>query len=379
MKNYIYIICLILLIFSCQKEPEEFNTNTCNASIVLENTHLQSATLQNILDSYVQKAIPGISLVVNSSSEGFFFGMSGYSNLANSSNLKACNTFRVASLTKTIMATAIMQLVEKGDINLDSKISTILDSNIIEGLDKANETTIEELLNHTSGIPNYDDNKNFVVTILNEPGKKITVSDRLDFAKDLNGIPDSVIEKFDGIYSNTNYVLLQLILEKVTNQSFDQYIIENIIMPLNLNHTTFSTIQTFPDGLSTGYCDMYDYGKLRDVSLFDANRWSGEAAMISNGLDIYTFFNSLLSEQITSLQTLNLMKTKKLGLLHTDINGLEGFGHDGRGVGFSSEMWYFPEKDLTIILIVNKGRISEDQPSIEEFRNAFVDIVELHN
>ncbi len=379
MKKCLYIIFLFMLSAACKKEAEEFNPKSCTGFVAMDNDHLQSADIQRLLDNYVRKGIPGISTVISSGTQGFFYGSSGYASLSNMTLLQACNTFRVASLTKTFMATAIMQLAEEGEIDLDAQISSILDNNILDGLDKAYETTVEELLSHTSGIPNYDDNSRFVASVLNEPGKRLTVEDRLDFARDLEGTPDWVIEKYELIYSNTNYVLLQLILEKVTGNNYDQYILQRIIEPLDLSHTTFSTIKTFPDGLSAGYCDMFDNRKLRDVNLFDANRWSGEAAMISNGLDIYTFYNSLLKAELTSAQTLESMISNNLGLLHETIDGIEGIGHDGQGIGYSSEMWFFPKKDLIIVLIANQGRISSDQPSIQQFENALVDILKLHD
>lgn len=368
-----------MLSTACKKEAEEFNLKSCTGLVAMENDHLQSADIQRLLDNYVQKGIPGISTVVSSGTQGFFHGSSGNADLSTTSSLQACNTFRVASLTKTFMATAIMQLVEEGEIDLDAQISSILDKDILEGLDKANETTVEELLGHTSGISNYDDNSRFVATVLNEPGKRLTVEDRLDFARDLEGTPDWVIDQYGLIYSNTNYLLLQLILEKVTGENYDEYILQKILEPLNMNHSTFSTINAFPDGLASGYCDMFDNGKLRDVNLFDANRWSGEAAMISNGLDIHTFYNSLLNTELTSAQTLESMISNNLGLLQETIGGIEGIGHDGQGIGYSSEMWFFPEKDLILVLIANQGRISSDQPSIQEFENALVDILELHD
>ncbi|MEO1253667.1 MAG: serine hydrolase, partial [Bacteroidota bacterium] len=228
MKNFLLIFAIICILSACKKDVEQLNTKECQISNVGLNNHIQATELQHLLDKSVAIGIPGITAVVHSESDGFFYGTSGYSDLSRMSVLKACNTFRVASLTKTFMGVAFMQLVESNQIDVNTNISTILDKNILEGLEKANETTIGELLSHTSGIANYDDNTRFVATVLNEPGKELSVDDRLDFAKQLRGTPDWVIEKYEQVYSNTNYVLLELILEEVSGKSYEEYITENI-------------------------------------------------------------------------------------------------------------------------------------------------------
>ncbi|MDN5214779.1 serine hydrolase domain-containing protein [Fulvivirgaceae bacterium BMA12] len=379
MKNIFHLLLVGSLLISCKKEPELLiDSHQCNPVTVVANNHTEEEALQDLLNDYVANGIPGVAVVVDSKTKGFFLGVAGMTDIAAKVPMTSCHTFRVASLTKTFMGAAFMQLLETGAINLDDQISAILDDEILADLDKSDETTIAELLNHTSGIPNYDDNSRFVASVLNEPGKVLTVEDRLNFARELRGTPDWVIEKYEQIYSNTNYLLLQLILEKVTGKPYETYLSENITVPLGLRKTTFSTINTFPNGLSSGYCDMYDNGKLRDVNLFDANRWSGEASAISNAMDIYTFFNALITGQLIDPSAFENMKNNKYGLLIEEFDGIQAVGHDGQGIGYSSEMWYFPEKALTITLIANKGRIDDDQPSIQDFVALFLGVLSLH-
>lgn len=376
-KSILFIIPLLLFI-SCQKDPESLIDDACTAVVPAEINHNKRTALQNVLDEYVAAGIPGLTAVVHSESDGFFVGVAGNSDLSTMSQLQACNTFRVASLTKTFMATAIMQLVDAAELQLEDNISNILDEETLQDLAKANETTVRELLSHTSGIPNYDDNTRFIATILNEPGKEISLTDRLNFAKELEGTPDDVIEEYGMIYSNTNYILLQLILEKITGLRYELYIQQNILDPLQMHRTTFSTIEPYPDGLTSGYCDMFDNGKVREVNRFDANRWSGEASIISNGVDIFTFFQALLGSALTSTEALEQMKSEKLGLLTMTTNGVNAMGHDGEAVGYSTEMWYIPQRKLTVILLANQGRISSDQPSIQSYEMALNDIIALH-
>ena len=72
------------------------------------------------------------------------------------------------------------------------------------------------------------------------------------------------------------------------------------------------------------------------------------------------------------------MINNRYGLLHEIFEGVKAIGHDGEAIGYSSEMWCFPEKELMIVLIATKGRIDSDQASIQGFEKLFIDILKLH-
>lgn len=379
MKKWVYCALCLATLASCFKEPEALVTDSeCVAAERVQNNHQQVEALELLMDKGSEAGIPGISLMVYSESQGNYTATRGYAELDQYTKLQPCHVFRAASLTKTVLATVVIQLMEEGKLKIDDPITALLPKTVWEGLARADETTIAELMNHTSGIPNYDDNTRFVAAILNEPGKELTADDRLDFAKELQGTQDWVIEKFGTIYSNTNYVLLELIVEQVMGRPFEEVVDDYIFKPIQMEHSSFGTINPFPNGLCTGYCDMYDKGNLREVNLYDARRWSGEAAMISNGNDIYAFFRALLDAEFCSQTSFELMKKEQYGLLQDTIAGIPAIGHDGQAIGYSSEMWYFEELGLTIVLMANQGRISGDQPSIQPFEELLEQVVLLH-
>jgi D-alanyl-D-alanine carboxypeptidase len=378
MRYSLFMLTLVVII-SCKVNSEELTlAKPCNEPGQV--THLKSTEIQKIMNEAIISGLPGVSIVVDSDTEGYFTGSAGVVNLDNRIAVGAsCHTFRAASITKTFLATAIMMMVEDELLDLDSPINNLLSNEILDGLAKANETTIGELLSHTSGIPNYDDNIRFVASVLNEPGRVLTIMDRINFAKDLKGTPDWVIEKYGQIYSNTNYLLLELILESVSGRTFEEFISTEIVLPLQMERSTFSTVNSYPPDLVTGYCDMFDSGKLREVDLFDAHRWSGEAALISKPSDLHTFYKALLNGDVLDIETVSEMITHKYGLL-TEMFGVEeGIGHDGQAIGYSSEMWFFPNMNLTVVLMANQGRISDDQPSIEIFEQLLSKILSIHN
>lgn len=379
MKHFILILIAAIGFSSCTKTPDDLiKEPDCTPRGSLENTHQHTVGIELLLDKGIESGIPGIALSIRSASKGEFFATQGYANLDKPVALASCHVFRAASLTKTLIATAIIQLVDEKEIALDQLITELLPKEIWEGLAKANETTVGELLSHTSGIPNYDDNTRFVAAVLNEPGEELTVQERLDFAKELQSTPDWVIEKFRTIYSNTNYVLLELILEAQTGLGYEEYLRQNVLEPAEMLQSSFSTAEAFPKGLSDGYCDMYDRGSLREVNRFDARRWSGEAALISNVQDIDGFFAAFLSAKLCTDSSLEQMQEHQYGLLRDTIAGVPAIGHDGQAIGYSSEMWYFEDLELTIVLMANQGRISGDQPSIQPFEDLLEEIVKLH-
>lgn len=379
MKPYIIALLMGISLTACLKEGEELVPKAdCSAVAPFENTHTLASEIESLLDQALADGLPGASLVVSSGTKGDLLLTKGYADIGSEEALEHCHSFRAASLTKTMMATAFIQLHEQGLIDLQSLITDLLPSEITDGLAKADETTVAELLSHTSGIPNYDDNGRFVAAVLNEPGKELTTLQRLNWAKELEGTPDWVIEKFGLIYSNTNYLLLELILEEVTGEPFESYLKKEIIGPAAMASASFSTEVPFPAQLSSGYCDMYDKGYLRDVNLFDAQRGSGDAALIANASDVYRMFKALQNAELTSEDSWKTMQAEHYGLLSETIAGTEAIGHDGLAIGYSSEMWHLEELDLSIVLMANQGRISGDQPSIAVFEQLLVDLVKLH-
>lgn len=375
----VFFLTICLFALSCKKGAEFQNDiEGCADTYVPVSTHAKTKELQNLLEQYTLEGIPGVSLAVESKELGNFYGVSGFASLPNEEKLLPCHTFRIASLTKTIVATAVMRLVEAGELDVDAPISSILKEETLKDLPKANDATIGKLLSHTSGIPNYDSNPRFVTRVLNNPGEEITREERIAFAKGGDGTEDWVMEKYGPAYSNTNYVLLELILENITGQRYDEYLKETLLHPMGLDGILFGTQDAYPFGLCSGYCDMYDNGHIREVSAFDANRWSAEGSAISGVENVHNFFKMLLQAELTKPSTLEEMKVNGFGLLREDFNGIEGIGHDGQAVGYSSEMWHFPEKELTITLLANRGRISDQQPSIQLFEQLFLDVIAVH-
>lgn len=363
-------------LLSCLVTPNTlFTPESCN-SILDENNHPRSQIIQELLGESVENGLAGASLLIEDGNTGSFYSFAGNADLNKSIAINACTKFRVASITKMFTATAIMQLVERGLITLETPINEILSAEVLEDIKRANEATVKDLLAHKSGIANYDDNPHFPAMILNEPSKPISLMEKLDLIRGQGATPAWVVEKFGIVYSNSNYLLLQLIIEKVANENYEAFIQSNILNPLDLSQTSFSTKNPFPENLALGYVDIYDKGYIRDVSAWDAHRFHGEGCIISNAKELAIFFRAMIDGRLfKNQQTFEMMQSQGLGILKDTIQQTPIIGHDGQAIGYSAEMWYIPQRDCLVVLLANQGRIMEEQPSIEPFEGLFEDIV----
>ncbi len=362
-----------------------------SACLVMEETPLMITDCREVvstheagdaLDAVVQEAIAdgltGVALSVVSESKGQYLKAFGMADLKTGEAMQVCHKFRVASLTKVMTATAALILVNKGTIDLETVVGEYLDDSQVSGIQDIDEITVEQLLNHTSGIPNYDNDVRFAPMILNNPGSHITLEQKLNLVRNSGGrVPKWVIKKFGQVYSNTNYLLLQLVIEKASGMAYEQYVREQIIDPLNLVNTSFGSENPFPDRLSTGYVDFYGNGLMRNVHEWDAHRFDGEGDLISTAADMRTLFESLLSGKLIPPVLVEQMKNRRLGLLQEEFELENAIGHDGIGIGYSAEMWYLPRSGLMVVLLANQGRLINENWSVLKYENLLRRVIEV--
>jgi CubicO group peptidase (beta-lactamase class C family) len=168
----------------------------------------------------------------------------GYADIANKIPNELDTKFATASAGKVFVAIGILQLIEKNIINLDDPIGNILDFDL-KRIDK--NITIGQLLNHTSGIPDYFDEK-----VMDEYAELWNDFPNYRIRKSMDLVPlfiDKPMmykpgEKFQ--YNNTGFVVLGLIIEKVTNKLFDKYLLENIFGPYGMENTGYYELDRLP-------------------------------------------------------------------------------------------------------------------------------------
>jgi TolB protein len=217
--------------------------------------------------------------------------------------------FRIGSVTKTFTATIMLQLVEEGKLRLDGTLADYVPGVVPRGA----EITIRHLLQHRSGLANYTDYPSWLERALRSPS--IQPIDILRFAgsKPLAFKPGSRPS-----YSNTNYIALGLVIEKVTGRSYAEELQRRVIDPLGLEHTELPATRRLSD--------LDDGGYNPDVP------WAA-GAIVSNAHDLSRFYSALLSGRLLSASSLATMKKSVagigLGMFATDLPCGRSWGHDG--------------------------------------------------
>jgi len=190
--------------------------------------------LERVLREQVKESgAPGAVALVRTA-KGTWHGAVGFSNLSAKRTMRASDRFSVGSVTKTFVATVVLQLVGEHRLRLDDTVERWLPGLLPEG----SKISIRRLLNHTSGVFNYLDDRTFEARLERNP--HLVVSPRAKIAlaasHSLNFRPGT-----SWSYSNTNYLVLRLIVEKATNNTIAEELTRRIFKPLGLDHTAFES------------------------------------------------------------------------------------------------------------------------------------------
>lgn len=165
----------------------------------------------------------------------------GYADIISQQAMKAEDKFHIASVTKLFTAISVLQLYDEGKLSLNDKITSYLDFPELRLIPNIDSVSILSLLDHSSGIYGFNNDPEYVKTLLGKDADQFKKWNSID----LLALSDSSrVQPFGKIgtghfYGDTNYVLLGLIIEKISAMPFTTYIKNNIFIPLNLNHTGF--------------------------------------------------------------------------------------------------------------------------------------------
>ncbi|MDD5496187.1 MAG: serine hydrolase [Candidatus Omnitrophica bacterium] len=333
-----FIIATVLLVLVITRLETAFRTEL-------------STGMAKVVDEVIKKYnIPGAVVGVWHGRRAWVYA-AGLSDIGTKTAMRPDCRFRIASNTKTFTATVVLQLAAKKKLSLDDKLDKFFPR-----IPNSGRITIRQLLNHTSGIYDFVEDKDFEKAYLADPLRKWTPQEEIDIV--LKHKPDFAPgEKWK--YSNSNYTLLGMIIEKVTGSKIESEVSRRIIKPLGLYHTNFPVTPYIGGRYSHGYMDD-GKGGLKDITKISPSiPWAG-GAMISNIYDLKRWLRVLAKGSLIG----NAMRKEQQDWVSTGVEGMEfglgimdlkGFiGHNGEILGFASFMLYSPQRDMTIILFVNK-------------------------
>ncbi|MBL8166035.1 MAG: beta-lactamase family protein [Anaerolineae bacterium] len=265
--------------------------------------------------------------------------------------------FRIGSMSKTFVAVTALMLAEEGVFALDDAARDWLPDELVEQIANLDSVSIRQLLAMRSGIPDYL-GMTFWLAVQQDPTHEWTVNEALAYIHDQPALfePDAQFS-----YSNSNYLLLQLILESATGQPLHTLVRERILDPLEMANTYTQISETLPGEFVNGYLDIDGDGKLDDVTDINDGAGMGDGALISTVGDLTTFYRALLQErsllneesmaELLSFQDADIEGRYSLGLAQWESDFGEALGHNGGVVGFVSAGVYLPEHQTIIIVL----------------------------
>ena len=387
MKYYIYVLLsgILFITFSCSKKTIEA-TQLCDAPVF--PAHPKAAKFQSVIDKFTAQGLPGITLLV-SDSNGTWDGASGMADIDKSVLMQPCHIAKVASITKIFMATLAFKLSEEGKLNIDAPINSYLDATQLKGIANANEVTVRQLLMHNSGIYDVIEDNNFYLDVLNNPPKRRTQMDILEFVRG----KDALFQPGTGPeYSNTNTLLLSMIIDKIGGKPHWDLLHEKVIVKLQLSNTYYYYHDALPEGkIVQGYYDLYNNGQIENLSSYNTGSGNGYTGLYSNVFDLLTFIDALfIQKTLVNENSLNQMldfnpksepgsdRLLGAGTMKDFIsrpNNEYSYGHRGRDLAYSADLDYFPESKQVMVLIVNYGTDGDSKlrPAFYELRKEVVD------
>ena len=283
------------------------------------------STAQNLVDG----GYPAALTAVRDKDGNTIGAAAGVGNLETGEAPPLDGEVRIGSNTKTFVAVVILQLVQEGKITLDEPIETYLPGLIHgEGID-ATKITVRQLLQHTSGLPEYTDTVPGETDIFQIRDNYYSTRDLLDIALTK---PAAFEPGSQFTYTNTNYIVLTLLAEKVTHRPLAEQITQRITEPLGLAHTYYPNPgeEDFRGTHPHGYHRNSSAEEWKDITRMDPAWAGGAGAMISTPSELGTFLQATLNGTLLNQDSITEMKKT------VDTSNLSGVPGSGYGLGILS-------------------------------------------
>ena len=298
-------------------------------------------------------SIPG-AIIGLWSREGRYIRAVGVADKATSAPMKADFYSRIGSMTKTFTVTAILQLAEQSKLGLDDPIGKY-----IEQYCRGQQGSVATAGAHAEDeLENYPQAREFQQALVADPYRNFTPQELLGyaFAAPMPFPPGDAYE-----YSNTNTVLLGLVVEKLSRQSLSDYIKDHILTPLGMDHTSLPTTNAFPEPHAQGYTDATADGAETTATDWNPSWGWAAGAMISTLDDMHSWAPALATGKLLSpamqeqrLQTLGIPGQPPGDGYGLGIFNLGGWiGHNGSVPGYEAVTVYLPERQMALVILIN--------------------------
>ncbi|WP_371656289.1 MULTISPECIES: serine hydrolase domain-containing protein [unclassified Streptomyces] len=338
---------------------------------------LQAKLDKAVRDVMKKAGIPGVQVGLWMPGKGSYVRAFGVADKRTGAPMTDDMRIRIGSETKTFTATAVLELVDDGKVGLDDPISKY-----IKGVPNGNHIAVRDLLDMRSGLFSYSADDAFIKAFLTNPDRPFTPKELLAYAfKHPNQFPPG--SKFQ--YCNTNYILLGLLVEKMTGENLRDVIEHRVLRPSHLDHTLFPKAAEFPRPHAHGYTNQTLTGKVADATHWNPSWGWAAGAMISDLHDLKHWAKDLATGTLLSPAT----QAKRLKVLPTGVPGagyglgifnVNGWtGHNGSLPGYESLTIYLPEQKATLVALLNTDILYKGEEPSTVLGKAITSIVTPKN
>lgn len=322
--------------------------------------------LRDVADAYQTRAgILGLSVSAQSPGCDPWIQAAGVAQLPETA-LTSEYVLRTGSITKTFTAALLLRLVDQGRMTLED---TLQDWGI--DLPAAEQITIRQLLNQTSGLSDYSTSDEFTAALIADPDRIWEPQELLDYAAALPsvGVPGAAHH-----YANTNYVIAGLVAQAADRRDYAASLRANVLEPAGLEHTYVEGDEDWTEPTAAGYLVPSGGRPLATVDRYHASQSWSAGAVVATASDVRLFMSTLLTTDFLSPESqaamVELVDDYGLGVFRIESGDVVGFGHNGAVMGFQAGSLYDPSTGTTVAVLQNQininaqGGLESDHPVV---------------
>ncbi|MEO0787067.1 MAG: serine hydrolase domain-containing protein [Bacteroidota bacterium] len=394
MKYHLFPILFLSLLACDEATFVDPNTYTCTLTDPIDaSSHPDDGLFRDLLLETLPLTT-GAQMALTDSDGQSWVGSVGYADIANDIELAGCHRLMIASISKVVTATMIMQLQDEGILDIDDPLMMWIDNELINPIENAREVSIRQLLNHTSGIRDYLEAEQLFNT-LNRSNFLETQREKLRY---VYGESAYHAPGEDYTYSNTNYVLLGLVIERARQMPLWEAVDQFIAEPLGLERFGMGTEQNpIPDDVARPYLANPGGRYFNFIEQAVGDAATGDGGIASNMQDLNGFMLALFSGDIVSYEALEEMTSDfqlldedkadfsrwpnegySLGVTRYNTDAGLAYGHTGLTSTYVSVSLYFPNTAAMVSISTNGidlGNVDAFEDKSQEIVDRVIDII----
>ena len=395
------LVAAAVLAAACESTPSSTSPSSTSSpsvatwGVATTTPPEYAAGLRTSLEEVVESTgVPAAIVLVRSSEFGDATFAFGNTELGGTQPVATSDHVRVGSVTKTMTATIILQLFEEGLLALDDPVSKY-----VSGVPDGDDVTIAELLDMRSGLYNYTDDPQWAQAVDAESQRVWQPQELLDIAF---AHPSDFAPGTNWHYTNTNYILLGMIMEELTGQTTSDLFEERLFAPLGMDDTTLPTLEE--SSMPVPFVHGYHYGNFsealpaeqqaaaragtlvpEDVSEINPSWGWTAGSVISTPDDLIVWVDALVSGELLepATQQLRMESIRGVGPDYPEAEGVYGYGygidrigsyigHGGQITGYNTAMSRDTDTDTTVIVVANLTLAPDGTPVAPTLSNIVV-------